>query len=104
VKHVATSAMLAGAIFCAGSAQAQLPAAFTKACAERTTIANWCPTQVKSEGWKLKYETENPRDLADAYWRYEVWVRDQSAVLCVLVGGRSGILINHCEELSEVSQ
>jgi hypothetical protein len=87
-----------------GGAQAQISPSFYSACPERTTIASWCPAQLSKEGWKLVYETESPRDLMDASWRYEVWIREPLAVVCALVGGRGGIRVNNCRELSEVAR
>ena len=103
MRTLAIGAMLVGASGFAG-AQAQIPSSLYSGCPERKTIDNWCPAQLVKDGWKLKYETESPRDLADSYWRYQVWTRERLAVVCALVGGRGGIRINGCEELKEVDQ
>jgi hypothetical protein len=102
--RLAASAMLAGTVCCVGSAHAQLPGAFRKACPEAKTVERWCAPQAVSEGWKLKYKNESPPNEMDGYSRYEVWVRDQVAVLCMFVGTRGGTRINYCSELSEASQ
>jgi hypothetical protein len=104
VRALAPIAILAGAGCFAGGAQAQLPVSFSSPCPERKTIGNWCPPQLSKEGWTLKYESASPPDLMDAYWRYEVWIRERSAVLCELSGGRGGIKTNFCKELSEVNR
>ena len=102
MKVAALNAMLVGTFGMIDGAHAQLSPSFRAPCAERQTLASWCPVQLSQEGWSLKYETESPRDLMDSHWRYEVWTREQSAVVCALVDGRGGIRVNACTELSEV--
>ena len=98
----ALTAILAATVGLAGGAHAQLSPSFLSACTEKA--ASWCPQRISREGWTLKYEAESPKDLMDAYWRYEVWTREKLAVVCVLAGGRGGIRMNGCKELSEVHQ
>ena len=104
MRMLALTAVVAGAIGLANGAHAQLPPSFHSGCADETTVASWCPQQILREGWTLKYEAESPKGLMDAYWRYEVWAREKLAVVCVLTGGRGGIRMNGCQELSEVHQ
>jgi hypothetical protein len=104
MKPLALNAILAGMFGFIGGAQAQISPSFHSACPESKTVANWCPAQLSQEGWKLKYETESPRDLMDSFWRYEVWIRERTAIVCALVGGRDGLRINGCNELSEVNR
>jgi hypothetical protein len=104
MKAAAFNAVLAGTFGLVGGAHAQVSPSFHSACPDGTTIASWCPAQLSKEGWKLKYETESPRDLMDAHWRYEIWVGEQSAVICALVDGRGGVRVNDCGELSEVDR
>jgi hypothetical protein len=83
-------------------AQAQLTTGFySENCPERTS-ARWCPSQLSQAGWTLKYNSSSPADLMDAYWRYEIWIRERAAVVCVLIGGRGGERVNTCQALSEV--
>jgi hypothetical protein len=98
------NAIMLSAFGVAGAAQAQLSPAFQRCPGEMTKAFNWCPAQLSQEGWRLKYETESPRDLMDSYWRYEVWIRERLAVVCAMVGGRSGIRINGCKELKEAGE
>jgi hypothetical protein len=104
MRQVALNAILAGTFGLVGDAHAQISPSFHSACPEPTTIARWCPPQLSKEGWKLKYKSESPRDLMDSSWLYEVWVREQVAVVCALVSGRGGIRINDCRELNEVDR
>jgi hypothetical protein len=104
MRQVALNAILASTFGLVGGAQAQISPSFYSACPERTTIARWCPSQLSKEGWKLKYQSESPRDLMDSYWRYEVWIREQVAAVCALIGGRGGIRVNDCTELNEVDR
>jgi len=104
MKGGAFSAMLAGTFGLAGGAYAQLSPAFRSACPEAQTLASWCPAQLSQQGWTLKYKSESPQDLMDAYWRYEVWTREGSAALCEFNGGRGGPKANRCIELSEVGR
>jgi hypothetical protein len=103
---VALNAVLAGTFGFVSGADAQVPPAFSssKSCPDRTTGGVWCPSQLSKEGWKLKYQSDSPRDLADAYWRYEVWAREPVTVVCALVGGRGGIRVNDCQVLNEVDR
>jgi hypothetical protein len=102
VRTVALTAILAGTFGLIGSAHAQPSQSFRSACPDKPTLARWCPDQVSKEGWSLKYKTESSQDLMDVYWRYEVWTRERLAVVCALVGGRGGVRVNSCQELSEV--
>jgi hypothetical protein len=106
VKQVALNAILVSTFGLIGGANAQMSPAFSsyKSCPDRTMGGVWCPSQLSKEGWKLKYQSDNPRDLADLYWRYEVWAREQTVVLCALVGGRGGIRVNDCQVLNEVDR
>jgi hypothetical protein len=102
---VALTAILAGTFGLIGGAHAQLSQAFRAACDGSPTGARWCPGQISKEGWTLKYKAESPQDMADGYSRYEVWIREKLAVVCVqLVSERSGSRsrVNSCQELSEV--
>ena len=101
MRILALVAGLAAIVSTVSSAHAVLPNSFLSACAEKSTIG-WCPKGASREGWTLKYQAESPKDLADAYWRYEVWTREKLAVVCVLSGGRGGVRMNACQELSEV--
>jgi hypothetical protein len=71
-------------------------------CTDPTSGANWCPSQLTKEGWKLRYKSESSPQLMDAFWLYEVWVRDRSALACVYAGGRGGMRLNYCQALDEV--
>jgi len=104
MRVAAFNVMLAGTFGLATGAQAQPSPSFHAACADEPTLASWCPAQLSREGWSLKYKTESPPDLMDAHWRYEVWIREQLAVVCALVDGRGGVRVNACTELSEVDR
>jgi hypothetical protein len=93
---------LMGAAFFAGIAQADISEAFDSGTCPEQTVARWCSSQLRKEGWALKYQAGSPQNLADAYWRYEVWMRERAAVLCLLVGGRGGVTANRCQALDEV--
>jgi hypothetical protein len=64
----------------------------------------WCPAEASAQGWKLKYESKSPENLADAYWRVEVWTRERHVMLCEHLGGRGGTRMNSCRSLREVEQ
>jgi hypothetical protein len=107
VRRSAAIAVLTGAVCCAGSAQAELPVAFSSLCPEAQTFAKWCAPQLQREGWKVKYKNERSKDSEGGYWLSEVWIRDQSTVECVLgsLGPiRVNVYVNRCQELSEVSE
>jgi hypothetical protein len=104
MRMVALIAMLTGPLGLIGSAHAHLTQSFRLACAGSRLSIVWCPDQISKEGWTLKYKTESPQDLMDAYWRYEVWTREKMAIVCVQSGGRGGMRINSCKELSEVDR
>jgi hypothetical protein len=89
--------------FSAG-AHAQESSAFSSENCPESTAAGWCPPLLSKEGWKLRYKTENPPNLMDVYWRYEIWMREQAAVVCIFEGGRAGIHVNGCRTLNEVEQ
>ena len=69
-------------------------------------MERWCPSQLSKDGWKLRFKSESPKDLMDKFWKYEVWIRAQSAVVCALeVGYAPGTpLVNECHELIEVER
>ena len=102
MRMQALTAILAGTFGLVGGAHAQLSQSFRAACPKASTVASWCPDQLSKEGWTLKYMTESPLEMMDLYWRYEVWTREKLAVVCALVGGRGGLRVNDCKELSEV--
>ena len=104
MRRLAAIAMIAETVCGVRNAQAQLPAAFHKACPDAKTTERWCPPQALNEGWKLKYKSESPKNLADKYWRYEVWVHNEAAAVCMFLGGYAGTKINYCQELREVSE
>ena len=106
MRHFAAITVLAGAVCCVGSAQAELPVAFSSICPEAQTFAKWCAPQLQRDGWKLKYKNESPLGSEGGYWLSEVWIRDQYAVECVLgsLGStRMNVYVNRCQELSEVN-
>lgn len=104
MRMLALTAVLAGTFGLLGSAQAQLSQSFHAACPGKPASARWCPDQLSKEGWTLKYRSESPQDLMDAYWLYEVWTREKLAVVCVQLGGRGRDRVNSCKELNEVHQ
>jgi hypothetical protein len=75
---------------------------FDDACVE-TSDARWCAPKLRAGGWLLKYKTESPKDLADVFWRIEVWVKGSDALVCELKGGRGGLRSNGCYSLTDVS-
>jgi hypothetical protein len=101
---LALTAILAGMFGLTGGAHAQLSQSFHSACPGKRASASWCPDQISKEGWTLKYKTESPQDLMDVYYRYEVWIREKLAVVCVQRGVRGVDRVNSCTELSEVHQ
>jgi hypothetical protein len=105
MRKLALTAILAGMFGLTGGAQAQLSQSFHSACPGKPASASWCPDQISKEGWTLKYKTESSQDLMDVYYRYEVWIREKLAVVCVeLRSGRGGGRANACQELSEAHQ
>jgi hypothetical protein len=75
----------------------------TKECPDRTRVERWCALQLEQQGWMLKYRSESPSNLADAYWYHEIWVRGDSALMCRLDLARAMVRSNGCEVLREVS-
>jgi hypothetical protein len=93
------------AVFVFGSyANAQESSDFSSDNCPEKTAARWCPPLLSKEGWKLRYKTESPQDLADAYWRYEIWMRGPAAVVCIFEGDRAGIRVDGCRTLHEVER
>src|ERR1700710_2870170 len=84
------------------SAHAQMPDGFDAQKCPEPRITSWCPSQLSKDGWALKYSSNSPQELMGAYWRYEVWTRQQLAVGCVLVGGGRDVRVNECHPLTEV--
>lgn len=76
---------------------------FDEACVEKTE-ARWCAPKLRAGSWAVKYRTESPKDLADVFWRIEVWVKGSDALVCELKGGRGGLRSNGCYSLTEVSK
>jgi hypothetical protein len=104
VRRVVLGTYVLGAIgFSAGAYAQDLSAFYPDSCPE-STATRWCPPLLSKEGWKLRYEAESPRDLMDVYWKYEIWMREQAAVVCIFKGGRGGIRVNDCQTLNEVEQ
>ena len=46
----------------------------------------WCEARLVNFGWMLKYRTESPKDLADAFWLVEVWIKGEDALVLSWVG------------------
>jgi hypothetical protein len=104
VRRLVLGTYLLGAIGFSAGAYAQDTSAFHPDSCPEETATRWCPPLLSKEGWKLRYESESPRDLMDLYWKYQIWMREQAAVACILVGGRGGIRVNNCQTLNEVEQ
>jgi hypothetical protein len=68
---------------------------YAKDCPERTAL-RWCRPMLKEQGWQLKYAKESPRELMDKSYIYEVWVKDEVALVCLFEGGRGGIGRDDC--------
>jgi hypothetical protein len=97
----ARAIVLLSAVDLAGGAHAQSTfPSNASGCPERT-VAVWCPSQAEQQGWNVKFKSETPHEMADAYWKFEVWVRERDTILCMLEGGR--VRINRCVPLQEVS-
>jgi hypothetical protein len=64
----------------------------------------WCAPKASEAGWRLKYLSENPANIADAWWRIEVWVRGHEAMLCEYRRNRGTIRDNFCEPLQEAAE
>jgi hypothetical protein len=85
----------------AATAMAQEASPFnTDDCPERTGY-RWCASKAAAAGWRLKYESKSPANLADASWNIEVWVRGHEAMLCESHNSRGGIPVNSCQGLRE---
>lgn len=63
----------------------------------------WCPSILRKDGWELRYVVKSPDELADAFWHLEVWVRNQSALICQDRGGRCRIRMQGCLETHAVA-
>ena len=74
---------------------------FDEGCAEKVQ-QRWCAPKLHDGGWRLKYKTESPKDLADVAWLIEVWVKGADALVCELKTGRGGVRSNGCYSLTEV--
>jgi len=102
MNTLARSALVSLALAFPAGTQAA-PAFNTEDCPERTGN-RWCPSVLVKEGWTLKYRSQSSPELMDAYWTYEVWIRERTAMVCSHVGGRGGTRINWCQPLDEVNQ
>jgi hypothetical protein len=104
VRWLVLGACAVGAFGFSACAHAQESPTFSSDNCPEKSAARWCPPVLSKEGWKLRYEAESPRDLMDIYWRYEIWIREPVAVVCIFEGGRAGIRVNGCRTLNEVER
>jgi hypothetical protein len=67
-------------------------------------LHRWCESKAYAQGWRLKYQSKSPDNIADASWDIEVWTRGHEVMLCEFrFSGRGGANINYCEPLREVA-
>ncbi len=64
-----------------------------KVCEKDEPNFGWCQSLLRKDGWELKHLSESPENIVDVLWRLEVWVRNQSALVCEYRGGRGGIRV-----------
>jgi hypothetical protein len=86
------------------AAMAQTVSPFnTDDCPERPGY-RWCPSKASEAGWRLKYQSVSPANIADAWWDVEVWIRGHEAMLCEARSGRGRAPTSFCEPLEEVAE